>query len=283
MEIIEFNDSEYPKRLKEIKNPPKKLYILGDKQILNNTSIAIVGSRDCDSYGTSQTRRFASYLAQKGITIISGLARGVDSIAHYYSIDKVGKTVAVIASGFDHIYPSENKILFNKIIENGGCVISEWPPETEVDMYRFPVRNRVISGLAVGTLVVEAKYRSGTNITAHNAMAQGRELFCIPGNINSSKSYGANRLIAQGGNLVTSPKDIIEILEYDGFISENEKKVLPEYEEVYNLIGNIPTSANEVSYILKESVIKINEILLMLEIDGFIIKNRVGKYIRNDN
>lgn len=282
MKIINIKDNLYPHRLKEISKPPQTLYVLGNAELLNSTSVAIVGSRDCDEYGITQTKRFASYLAQKGITIVSGLARGVDSVAHYYSKDKLGKTIAVIASGFDHIYPHENKILFSQIIEEGGAIISEWPPETEADMHRFPVRNRVISGLAVGTLVVEAKYRSGTNITAHNAIKQGREVFCIPGNINSTKSFGANRLIAEGATLVTSPKDIIEILEYDGYKIDKQRKILPEYQEVYDLIGKIPVSADEISRILNSGIIKINETLLMLEIDGFITANKGGRYIRNN-
>ena len=252
--------------------------LCGDESLLHKTSIAIVGSRDCDNYGKEQTKRFASYLSQKNICIVSGLARGIDSIAHFYSKDKEGKTIAVIASGFEHIYPPENKKLYEEIIKDGGCVITEWPPETEVDMHRFPIRNRIISGLSVGTLVVEAKYRSGTNITAHDAMKQRREVFCIPGDIDSIRSYGANKLIDEGANLVMSPKDIIEILEIDGYIVEN-KTVEPEYKEVYELIGTIPITANELARLTKKTINEINEILLMLELDEFIKQEGLGKYV----
>ncbi|MBR3324818.1 MAG: DNA-processing protein DprA [Clostridia bacterium] len=254
--------------------------LCGDESLLYKTSIAIVGSRDCDNYGKEQTKRFASYLAQKNICIVSGLARGVDSIAHYYSKDKEGKTVAVLASGFEHIYPPENKILFEEILNDGGCIITEWPPETEIDMHRFPIRNRIISGISVGTLVVEAKYRSGTNITAHDAMKQRREVFCIPGDIDSIRSYGANRLIDEGANLVTSPKDIIDILEIDGYVINN-KSVEPEYNDVYKLVGTIPITANEVVRLTKKNISEVNEILLMLELDEFIKQASPGKYVLN--
>lgn len=217
-------------------------------------------------------------MSQKNICIVSGLARGVDSIAHYYSKDKEGKTIAVLASGFEHIYPPENRLLYEEILKDGGCIISEWPPETEVDMHRFPTRNRVISGLSVGTLVVEAKYRSGTNITAHDAMKQRREVFCIPGDIDSIRSYGANRLIDEGAYLVMSPKDIIDILEIDGYIIE-DKKVQSEYQDVYELIGTLPITANEIARITKKNISRINEILLMLELDDFIKQVSPGKYV----
>ena len=279
MEIktIKITNETYPKRLKEIQNPPKELYVIGDESLLYKMSIAIVGSRDCDEYGREQTKRFASFLAQKNICIVSGLARGVDSIAHFYSKDKEGKTIAVLASGFKHIYPPENKILFNEILDDGGCIISEWPPETEIDMHRFPKRNRIISGLSVGTLVVESKYRSGTNITAHNAMKQNREVFCIPGNIDSIQSYGANRLIAEGACLVTSPQDIVDILEIEGNIIEN-RKIKTEYKDTYELMGTIPITANEISRKIGKKISKVNEILLMLELDGFIEQPVSGKY-----
>lgn len=257
--------------------------LFGDELLLNKISIAVVGSRDCDEYGKIQTQRFSSFLAQKNICIVSGLARGVDSIAHYYSKDKIGKTIAVLASGFEHIYPPENNILCEEIINAGGCIISEWPPETEVDMHRFPARNRIISGLCTGTLVVESKYRSGTNITAHNAMKQRREVFCIPGNINSTRSRGANKLISEGANLVTSPVDILQFLELEGYEIE-KRQVEPEYKEIYEKIGTIPTTANQISRNTAMPISQINEILLMLELDGFIEQTLPGKYsLKTDN
>ena len=275
---IELEDKEYPERLRKIKNPPNELYILGDETLLQKNSIAIVGSRDCDEYGKNQTKRFSSYLSQMNICIVSGMARGIDSYAHYYSKDKEGKTIAVLASGFNHIYPPENRLLFDEILEDGGCIITEWEPKTEVDMHRFPKRNRIISGLSIGTLVVEAKYRSGSNITAHYAIQQRREVFCIPGNIDIANSYGPNKLIYDGAALVTSPKDILEILYFDGFEIE-KKQVEPEYKDVYELIGSIPISKDEISKKLKKDINEVNQILLMLELDDYIEQTYRGKYI----
>lgn len=179
-EIITENDEKYPKKLHEIKNHPKKLHAMGNFDLLNKNAIAIVGSRDCNKYGIQQARRFAGYLSQKNLCIVSGLARGIDTIAHEHSMKNKGRTIAVIASGFKHIYPKENQKLFDDILKNDGLIISEWEPNIKVDMQRFPRRNRIISGMTAGTLVIQSKYRSGSNITAHSAMKQGREVFCIP-------------------------------------------------------------------------------------------------------
>ena len=201
--VIDSNSKKYPQRLKEISSYPKKLYAVGNIELLNKASISIVGSRDADEYGIEQAKRFAAYLSQKGICIVSGLARGIDSISHIYSKNEIGKTIAVIASGFNHIYPPENKKLFYEIIDEGWLIISEWEPNVEIDMSRFPKRNRIISGISLGTLLVESAYKSGSNITANYAIKQKRELFCIPGNIDSKKSYGPNLFILHGANLVT--------------------------------------------------------------------------------
>lgn len=180
MRIIKENDKDFPKRLKEISKYPQEIYVEGDASILNKSMVAIVGSRDCSNYGEKQAKRFAKYLSENNICIVSGLARGVDTIAHIYSKDNVGKTIAVIASGFKNIYPPENKELFYNIVENGGCVISEYAPNVEVDLHRFPRRNRIISGLSQAVLVIEARHKSGSTITARDAFKQKREVFCIP-------------------------------------------------------------------------------------------------------
>lgn len=278
---IKDTDKNYPTRLKETKEHPKTLYVQGDVKLLEKPSIAIVGSRDIDEYGFKQTKRFANYLSQNGITIVSGLARGVDTVAHTFSKDKQGKTIAVIASGFNHIYPEENKKLYQDIIEEGGCVVSEWEEETKIDMHRFPKRNRIISGLSLGTLVIEAKYRSGSQITAHYSMKQGREVFVIPGDIDKNRSIGTNKLIQEGANLVISPKEILDIMEYKEYTLNNKNKVDPKYEEVYKTIGTIPITANEISRIINKRINEVNETLLMLEVEGFIESVGTGKYIKN--
>ncbi len=282
IEIIKDTDERYPRRLKEIKGCPKKLYVKGDSSLLDNPSIAIVGSRDIDQYGFEQAKRFSSFLSEQGLTVISGLARGVDTVAHEYSKDKKGKTIAVLASGFNHIYPEENKKLYNEIIEEGGCIITEWEEDTPVDMNRFPKRNRIISGLSVATLVVEAKYKSGSTITARYSMKQRKPVFCIPGNIDKVRSGGTNKLISEGAYLVVSPSDILEILEYEGDNFTKEHKVKNEYMEIYQNIGTIPITPNEISRITNKKVNEVNEILFMLEVDNFIKNIGAGKYVINE-
>lgn len=255
---------------------------MGDYRLLNKTSIAIVGSRKCDEYGIMQAKRFASYLSQQDICIISGLAVGIDTIAHLYSMDNIGKTIAVVASGFEHIYPEENKILFQKIIENGGAIISEHPPRKEVDMHEFPKRNRIISGLSDGVLIVEAGKMSGSTITGRYAIKQNKELFCIPGNLTNNLSVGTNLLISEGAMCVTTPQDIIETLEFNNYeISKNS--VNPEFIDIYKNIGEVPISASEIANLTGKSLNEVNEKLFMLEIDKFIKKNFGGKYTRVNN
>lgn len=268
--------------MKEIKDYPKKLYVKGNISLLEKPAIAIVGSRDIDEYGFEQAKRFSSFLSQKGLTVVSGLARGIDTVAHTYSKDKKGKTIAVLASGFDYIYPEENKSLYNEILEEGGCVITEWESNTKVDMHRFPKRNRIISGLSVATLVIEAKYKSGSTITARYAKNQQKPVFCIPGNIDKVRSGGTNRLISEGAYLVVSPQDILDTLEYEGYNFQSEYTVKAEYQEIYKNIGTYPITANELSRITDKKISEVNEILFMLEIDNFIKSVGTGKYIINE-
>lgn len=166
MKIIKITDSKYPKRLLEIKNPPKQLYVKGNTKLLNHDSLAIVGSRKCTSYGIKYAKEFASEISKNNITIISGLAIGIDSVAHEFSKDSKGRTIAVVGCGLDKIYPKENEELFKQILENDGCIISEYPLGTEINTKNFPRRNRIISGISMGVLVIEAVYKSGSTITA---------------------------------------------------------------------------------------------------------------------
>ena len=284
MEIKVLNKkcNDFPTLLKELKDCPEELYCMGNIELLNKPSIAIVGTRDIDEYGISQTKRFSSILSQKGLTIVSGLARGVDSYAHFNSMKNEGKTIAVIASGFNHIYPPENIGLFNEILENDGLIISEWEPDKEVDMRMFPRRNRIISGLSVGTLVIEAKFRSGSGITARLANDQNREVFCVPGDIDNIRSVRTNLLIMNGANLVTSPYDILDTLEYDNLFEKNNKEIKldEEYEEIIDKIGDTPINANRIARIIEKPISYVNERLTILELDGFIKSDNRGNYNR---
>lgn len=214
IDILPITAQGYPQLLKEIYDPPICLYVKGNKEILNNKSIAIVGCRDATDYGKKAAKYFAYNLSNKKINIISGLAKGVDSYAHVGNLCarnediRSGKTVAVVGNGLDRIYPKENEYLANKIIENGGAIISEYPLGTKPDKMNFPARNRIISGMSEGIIVVEAKEKSGTLITVDFALEQGRDVYVVPGNINSINSVGTNNLIKQGAKVVTSFLDI---------------------------------------------------------------------------
>lgn len=210
IELITIEDKEYPDKLKLIYDPPIVLYIKGNKKILNEKSVAIVGCRLCTKYGENIAKKLAYNLSLNNINVISGLARGIDSCAHKGSLNGEGKTIAVVGCGLDRVYPEENKELFNKIINNNGAIISEYVIGTKPLAKNFPKRNRIISGLSNGVIVVEAREKSGTLITADFALEQGKEVYAVPGNITNCNSYGTNELIKQGAKAVTSIQDILE-------------------------------------------------------------------------
>ncbi len=209
LKIITFFDKNYPPALKEIPGFPIVLYVLGDITADDDLAIGIVGSRRASFYGLSSAEKFAAELSIQGITIVSGMARGVDTCAHRGALKVGGRTIAVMGSGFSHIYPPENEDLAKKI-SLSGAVISEFPMETEPLPHNFPRRNRLISGLSSGILITEAARNSGALITADFALEQGREVFALPGRIDSNGSTGANALLKQGAKLVTCCQDILE-------------------------------------------------------------------------
>lgn len=246
IDIIHICEKSYPQALKQIYDAPVSLYIRGNKEILNGKNIGIVGCRECTDYGKKAAKYFAYNLSkEKSVNIVSGLAKGVDSYAHWGSVganiecentkncgkkqescgkinndcgkinddcgklkNDCGKTIAILGNGLDMIYPKENIELANEIIRNGGAIISEYPCGTKPDKMNFPARNRIISGLSKGIIVIEAKEKSGTLITVNFALEQGRDVFVVPGNINSINSVGTNDLIKQGAKMVTSYEDI---------------------------------------------------------------------------
>ena len=207
IKIININEREYPQALKEIYDPPISLYVKGNIEKLNNKNIGIVGCRECTIYGKKSAEYFAYNLSKQNINIVSGLAKGIDSYAHLGSLN-TGNTIAVLGNGLDMIYPKENLELANEIIKRGGTIISEYPCGTKPDKMKFPARNRIISGISSGIIVIEAKEKSGTLITVDFALEQGRDVFVVPGNINSINSVGTNDLIKQGARLVTTYEDI---------------------------------------------------------------------------
>ncbi len=209
IQIVNITDNEYPKSLKNIYDPPISLYVKGNKYILNEKSIGIIGCRNCTKYGEKQAKIFAYNLAKNKINIVSGLAKGIDSFAHIGSLYAKGKTIAVLGNGLDTIYPKENVNLAKEIIKNDGCIISEYPLGTKPLKYNFPARNRIISGISNDILVIEAKEKSGTLITVDFALEQGKEIYVLPGNVDSENSIGTNKLIQEGAKLILSYEEIL--------------------------------------------------------------------------
>jgi len=204
--------SNYLKLLGAIENSPKLLYSIGELPTERRVSVAIVGTRKPSSYGKEVTYQLAHELAKRGVVIISGLALGVDSIAHQAALEAGGTTIAVLGNGLPKIYPSTNKTLAEKIINNGGAILSEYEPGTPAMGFRFLERNRIVSGLADAIVITEATSRSGTMSTAAHALSQGKEIFAVPGNITSPLSAGCNALLRQGATPLTKSNDIIEAI-----------------------------------------------------------------------
>jgi DNA processing protein len=210
--LVSRDDPSYPPRLKEIYDPPLVLYVRGDPEILTKPGIALVGTRHPTPYGLGMAERLACDLAAQGLAIISGMARGVDTASHRGAISAKGKTIAVFGTGVDVIYPKENSRLSEQILALGGALISEFPLGTSAFPQNFPIRNRIISGMSVGVLVVEAAEYSGTRITSRCALEQNRDVFAVPGNVTNKNSWGPNTLIKQGAKLVATWEDVWEDL-----------------------------------------------------------------------
>lgn len=283
MKIKEINieNELYPRKLRETENPPKKLYVLGDEKTLNTDSLSIIGSRCSTPYGDKIANTFANRLAKNGITIVSGMAKGIDSQAHIGAIEAGGKTIAVLGSGFNHIFP--DKKVFEKILENGGTVITEYRKDIEVSPQGFRDRNRIVAGLSIGTLVIEAKEKSGTGITAKYAKKYGRHLFCIPHTLEDKSGIGTNRLLKRGAILVTEVEDILCYFNNLPRIEKQEKtlqiEIPEEYKKVYEQIENIALNTDEISKKTKMNISEVNTILTMLELEGYI-ESMPGNYYK---
>lgn len=277
---LEYENKLYPDALRKIKRPPKKLYVLGNETILNNESIAIVGSRNCTEYGVRMAKEFARDLAQNGVTIVSGMAKGIDSAAHIGAIEVQGKTIAVLGSGFNHIFP--DKEVFEKILKYGGAVITEYEPDIDVFPQGFRDRNRIVAGLGMGVLVVEAKEKSGTGITAEYAKQFNRKVFCIPHRIGDEAGVGTNRLIKRGAMLATETQDLLPFFENIKSIKKKEVtlqvEIPEEYKKVYDALQE-PLNSDEVSKKTKMKIVEVNTILTMLELEGYI-ESMPGNFFR---
>lgn len=275
-----YNDLAYPEVLREVDGAPVVLYMKGDYQPEDRFGIAVVGSRKHTHYGEIVARKVSAELASAGFTIISGLARGVDTLAHLSALASGGRTIAALGSGLDVSYPPENTGLMERIAES-GCVMSEFPPGTLPNKENFPRRNRLISGLSLGVLVIEATVDSGSLITAEYALEQNREVFAVPGNITSLNSEGTNRLIRQGAKMVLGSDDIIEELApvLKGFIRAEKRKTVDLSDEESMLCNTLTGEPKHIDLLSRESALpvhKILEVLLSLELKG-VVRQSSGK------
>ena len=285
--VVTLVDKDYPALLREIEDPPLVLYVRGDATFDPAKSIAVVGTRRSTRYSTLVAARLSSQLAMKGITVISGLAAGTDAAAHQGALDVGGSTVAVMGCGVDRVYPKRNQELYDRIVE-AGTVLSEYPLGTRPAKWTFPQRNRIISGLCRGVVVVQAPERSGALITARLALEQGREVFAVPGNITNRASAGTNRLLKDGATLVVTVDDILE--EYPdlqklkgapGEATEAKEPKLGEREQrVYDLISLEPVHVDDIIGRADLSPTEASHILLLLQLEGLIEEVEGGRYIR---
>jgi len=290
-------DSDYPPLLKRIPDPPPVLWVRGDPAVLWRAQLAVVGSRNPSTGGRDNAREFCRHLARAGLVITSGLATGIDGEAHRAALEAGGATVAVAGTGLDRVYPARHKELAHHIAQ-AGALVSEFAPGTDVRREHFPRRNRVISGLALGVLVVEAARRSGSLITAHHAVAQGREVFAIPGSIHNPLARGCHRLIREGAKLVETAEDVIEELapmaaelgadirnalaDPDGapVPESGEADLDPDYQAVLEAVGWDPTPVDSVVERTGLTVGAVSSMLLILELKGLVAASSGGKYSR---
>ena len=298
-----FKDSDYPDLLRKIPDMPVGFYYIGDCDF-NSPCISIIGSRNCSVYGQIAARKFAAAFARAGVTVVSGMARGIDSAAHIGALEAGGKTIAVLGCGADIIYPPENIELYKRIIKN-GAIVSEFPLGTRADKQTFPIRNRIVSGFSLATLVVESDLRGGSLITARLAGEQGRDVFAIPGRIDSNSSRGCNALIRDGATLATCPEDILDSLKFSGQLeinltpdtsphtreksaasqSSDSSKNAPSIEldsdeyaiyECLKTSGDLP--ADDISEKSQLPISKCLSTLLMLELKKIVLKDAGGRW-----
>jgi DNA processing protein len=282
---ITFNDANYPYQLKEIADPPPVLFVRGNPDILAVPQIAIVGSRNPSTLGEETAFSFAKTLSLHGFAITSGLALGIDAASHRGALSANGYTIAVAGTGLDRVYPARHKDLATEIV-NTGAIISEFPPGTTAKANHFPRRNRIISGLCQGLLVVEAAKESGSLITARMALEQNREVFAIPGSIHNPLARGCNALIRQGAKLVETTQDILEEL-HQYYQEDKEISLIPsesildlEQQTLLNRIMFSPTSIDDLVQITGNSVEVISSMLLILELQGYLEATAGGCYMR---
>lgn len=302
-QLVTLDDPYYPPLLRRIADPPPGLFVVGSADVLVRPQVAIVGSRSATAGGLDHARAFAATLARAGLVVTSGLAAGIDAAAHAGCLDAGAETAAVLGTGPDRVYPARHKALARRIIDQ-GALVSVFPPGTEPKPGNFPARNRIISGMSLGTLVVEAGLRSGSLITARLASEQGREVFAIPGSVHNPVARGCHRLIREGAQLVETGEEVLEALApLAGELADNIRKLLdagvgtgldkaapaphidsdPEYDRLLDAIGFEPTPVDVIIRRSKLTAAAVSSMLLIMELDGRVAAHPGGRYSRAES
>jgi len=281
MNKVVIKDKNYPELLKKISNSPSELYFDGNLGKKEKYPLAVVGTRKISDYGRQITEYFVKILAQAGVTIVSGLALGVDGLAHKTALQAKGRTIAVLGSGLNNIYPTIHKKLAQDIIDFGGAIVTEYEPNINPSKITFPARNRIISGLSLGVLVIEAPQKSGALITATQAIKQGRKVFVIPARIYDKNSSGSNNLLKKGAQAVIKPEDILESLGIKPLFIKNKKisNLSPEQNQLLEFLNKEPISIDDLAEKSNLPAHKIVALLTEMEIKGVVQSLGAGKYV----
>ena len=278
--ILTWESHDYPRLLREIPDSPPVLYVRGE--LADDWSVAVVGTRRASAYGRQATRHLVTVLARNGITIVSGLARGIDSEAHRAALDAGGRTMAVLGCGIDRIYPPENRRMAEEIAAH-GAIVTDYPVGTAPEGGNFPPRNRIISGLSLGVLIIEAGRRSGARITADYAAEQGRDVFAVPGSIFARGSVGTHALIQEGAKLVSSPEDVMEELNLTMVVEQAEaRQVLPADETELTLLKHLsaePVHVDDLCQQVGVSIAEVTSTLAMMELKGMVRQMGGMRYV----
>ncbi len=282
IQVLIWEDTQYPRRLKEIDHPPPVLYFSGSLEEVDQWAVAVVGTRRVTAYGRQVTEEIGQRLAQNSVTVVSGLARGVDALAHQAALKNGGRTIAVLGCGVDQIYPPEHRNLARQIIDS-GCLVSDYPPGTPPEAANFPPRNRIISGLSQAVIVVEASEKSGALITAAFAAEHGREVFAVPGYIYAPQSRGTNNLIRAGGHLFMGIDDVLKSLQMTEISMQKAARTLlpgnADEAVLYTLLGNEPIHVDEIQERIDMPVEQVSAMLTLMELKGLVRQVGSMRYI----
>ncbi len=275
IQVLTWEDEDYPTRLRDVDNAPPVLYLRGEICSDDDWAVAIVGTRRATSYGRQVAEKIAREMAHHGVTVVSGMARGIDGVAHRAALDAGGRTIAVLGCGVDRVYPPEHRRLAEDI-RSQGALVSDYAPGTPPEGRNFPPRNRIIAGLSLATVVVEAGKRSGALITSDFALEQGREIFAVPGNVIAPQSRGTNRLIQQGAHPLLDPKEILEVLDLTMITEQRQARTVlpsnPTEAQIFDVLGYESMHVDEIRAQTSLPIEDVTATLAMMELKGMVRK-----------